>query len=66
MASTFDLVDRALGGGLAERLRAARASGDSIERITADLDADGFVVSRETVRRWCRKAGVPTHRVNAA
>ena len=61
----YDIVDRAIDGGLPARLRAARDRGLSIEEITDDLAADGYAVSRETVRRWCKRAGVPTHRVPA-
>lgn len=66
MASIFEIVDRALEGQLAQRLRDLRADGKSIDQITDIFTADGFDVSRETIRRWCKHAGIPTHRVPAA
>lgn len=62
----FEMVDKRYEGGLEAHLRALRAEGLSIDQIAASLDADGITVTGETVRRWCRRAGVPTHRVPAS
>lgn len=65
MASSFELVNRALEGGLADRLRALRADGKSMDQISQTFKADGYEVSLETVRRWCQRLGIPTHQVPA-
>lgn len=62
----FEVVDRQYAGGLAEFLKRQRGEGKSIDEISAQLAADGYEVSSETVRRWCHRAGIPTHRVPAA
>ena len=53
--SSFPLADKALGGQLKKRLRAARKRGDSFETIARDLHNDGIALSGETVRRWCNE-----------
>lgn len=50
--ASFDLVDTALDGGLAERLKAMREEGLTLDAISRRFDDEGFKVSRETVRRW--------------
>lgn len=65
MASSYEMVDNALQGALAERLRVMRADGLSIDQMAEAFGSDGYSVSRETIRRWCDRAGVPTHRVPA-
>ena len=54
----FPLADKALGGTLARRLRKERDSGSSFAEIARELEADGIVVSSETVRKWCRDLGM--------
>lgn len=66
VASIFEIVDRALDGGLADRLRELRADGKSIDQITEIFAADGYHVSRETIRRWMKHGDIPTHRVPAS
>lgn len=65
MATSFEMANRAHNGGLTSRLGAMRSEGLSIEEMTERFVDDGYQVSRETVRRWCREAGIPTHRVPA-
>lgn len=65
MASLFEIVNRAHDGKLVDRLRLMRDEGLSIDAITEAFCEDGYVVSTETVRRWCREGGIPTHRVPA-
>ena len=65
MASLFEIVDRAHEGKLDDRLRALRAEGLSIEEMTDAFAEDGYTVSRETIRRWCQRIGLPTNRVPA-
>lgn len=66
MATSFELVNRAMEGGLAQRLRDLHAEGKSLKEITESFNEDGFDVGLETVRRWCHRIGLPTHRVPAA
>lgn len=66
MASNFELVDRLMEGGLTDRLRSMREQGLSLDDMAKAFTADGYEVSLETVRRWCKKAGIPTHRVPAS
>jgi hypothetical protein len=49
---SFDLIDVAIEGGLARQLRAWQGEGLSHEVMARRLSEQGFVVSRETVRRW--------------
>ncbi len=50
---TFELHDRAIGGGLAARLRAERAEGLPWNEIAYRLRRDNDLkVSVETLRRW--------------
>lgn len=65
VATSFDLVNRAMEGRLPDRLRAMRAEGKSMDQISQAFKADGYEVSLETVRRWCQKLGIPTHQVPA-
>lgn len=65
MARSFDLVNRAMEGGLESRLRALRAEGNSVEQIAQTFKADGYEVSRMTVVRWCQRLGIPTNQVPA-
>lgn len=65
MASMFEIVNRAHDGQLVERLRELREQGNSIDQMTEIFSADGYPVSRETIRRWCVQGGIPTHRVPA-
>lgn len=62
----FEVVNQRYEGGLAAHLRQLRADGFSIDEIVAAFEFDGIKVSAETVRRWCHKAGIPTHRVPAS
>ena len=65
MASSYQLVNKALNGGLPAELGRMRAEGLTLEQMADDFAARGFDVSLETVRRWCHQAGVPTNRVPA-
>ena len=56
----FELVNVSMGGKLAERLEALRDGGNSMVAIAEQLTADGYPVSRETVRRWLVRLGLPT------
>lgn len=64
MASTpsgsFALIDRLMGGKLAERLEGWRTADPrvSYDDIARTLQAEDYDVSRETVGRWCRKLGL--------
>lgn len=50
---TFDLHDRAIGGGLADWLRAQRAEGVAWNEIAYRLRTEhDLKVSVETLRRW--------------
>lgn len=50
---TFDLHDRAMGGGLAELLRSQRAAGITWTEIAFQLRTQhNLKVSVETLRRW--------------
>lgn len=55
MADSYELVDGALEGGLESRLRELRESGKSLDAIAAHFTAQGFGISRETVRRWFKR-----------
>lgn len=66
MASSFDLVNRAIEGKLPDRLKEMRADGLSLQQMADRFNADGFGTSLETVRRWCQRIGLPTNRVPAA
>lgn len=59
MADAYDLVNGALSGGLDDRLKELRAEGMSIEAIATQFAADGYPVSRETIRRWLKRVGLP-------
>lgn len=50
---TFELHDRAMGGGLADLLRAQRAQGTTWTEIAFRLRTEhNLKVSVETLRRW--------------
>lgn len=52
-AGTFELHDRVIGGGLADRLRTQRAQGLAWNEIAYRLRRDhDLKVSVETLRRW--------------
>lgn len=52
-AGTFELHNRVIGGGLADRLRAERAEGLPWNEIAYRLRRDhDLKVSVETLRRW--------------
>lgn len=53
--STFDLHDKALGGGLRKRIQKARNEGKSYLDIAYELRDDGIEVSPSTLHRWCRE-----------
>lgn len=59
MAKTYELVDKALQGTLETRIRRMREDGWSMQRIAEALTAEGFSISRETVRRWLKALGMP-------
>ena len=56
----FELVNVSMDGKLAERLESMRDAGGSMVAIAEQLTADGYPVSRETVRRWLVRCGLPT------
>ena len=56
--SSYDWVDDALMGNLHNRLRSYRDQGLSNPQIAEKFNEDGFVVSREMVRRWMKRAGI--------
>jgi hypothetical protein len=64
--SSFETVDKMLNGGLVEKLRSLRAEGMTLDQMVRALAGAGIPTSRETLRRWCREARIPTHRVAAA
>jgi len=66
MASTYEMVNRAMEGGLPTRLKAMREQGLSLQGMADQFAQEGYEVSFETVRRWCAKAEIPTHRVPAS
>lgn len=66
MASSYDMVNGALAGGLSDELIRMRAEGLTLDQMSESFRSRGFDISLETVRRWCQRAGVPTHRVPAA
>lgn len=53
--STFDLVDAAKGGTLAQELAELRADGLTYDELAARFAAEGYRVSRETIRRWVNR-----------
>lgn len=59
MASNFDLADRVLDGKLAEHLREQRDAGATLDEMAQHFAAMGVKVSRETLRRWCERLGIP-------
>jgi transposase-like protein len=59
MATAFELVNGALDGHLEARLRELRAQGLSLPAIAEHFTAQGFPVSRETVRRWLKRLDLP-------
>ena len=65
VAGGYEHVDAALMGNLPARLTEWRAQGLSHEEIADRLAADGFRVSGETARRWCKRAGLPGGRARA-
>jgi intein-encoded DNA endonuclease-like protein len=65
VASSYKIANGALKGELPARLRAMRTDGKSLDQMVEAISELGFDVSRETVRRWCDEAGVPTNRVPA-
>lgn len=52
MATSFDLINRAMGGDLPHYLESLRTQGLSQDRVARTLEDAGWLVSRETVRRW--------------
>lgn len=55
--SMYPLVDRLLGGTLADWLSERREAGDSFATITRALEAEhDVVVTTETVRQWCYRS----------
>lgn len=58
--SPFPLYDKAIGGGLEQRLRDWRAGGKSYADISSELFALEIQVDPSTVRRWCQERGIPT------
>lgn len=60
MATSFDLVNRALQGTLEARLRNMRDEGWSMTRIAQTLTSEGYPIGRETVRLWLQKLGMPS------
>lgn len=56
--STFPLQNKAAGGGLEKRIRAARNQGKSYVDIAFELRDAGIEVSPSTVHRWCRELGI--------
>lgn len=64
MATSFQLVDRALQGTLETRIGRMREDGWSMVKIAEVLTAEGFPVSRETVRRWLKDLGLPLRRAS--
>ncbi len=52
--SRMDLVDRLLGGKLAEILSDLRADNVSYDDMARHFEGLGFTVSRETLRRWVK------------
>lgn len=50
--ASFDLINTGMNGELAQRLRAWRDEGLTYDTISRRLDDEGYVVSREMVRRW--------------
>jgi transposase len=59
MATSFELVDRALQGTLEARIRRMRQDKWPMQKIAEVLTAEGFPISRETVRRWLKQIGLP-------
>lgn len=49
------LIDRLHDGQLDARLTRMRSDGLSYREIADALTGDGFDVSHETVRQWCRE-----------
>lgn len=55
--SLRSLIDRLHDGQFNQHLSQMRADGLSYREISARLADDGFHVSHETVRQWCRELG---------
>ncbi len=60
MADEFELVNTGMGGELAERLAVMRTAGASVASIAQTFTGEGYPISRETVRRWLIRVGLPT------
>lgn len=54
----YPLIDRILDGGLRARLDSDRRAGKSYFTVAAELRDEGFTVSPETVRQWCKELGL--------
>lgn len=65
-STIFPLADKALGGTLEARLRAAREKNESFDEIAIGLRADDIRVSGETVRQWCHTLGIEEARAERA
>jgi hypothetical protein len=65
MATGYDMLNRSMGGRLPEQLGEWRVEGLSLKDMAERLSSDGVKVGAETLRRWCQRAGVPTHRIPA-
>lgn len=66
VADTYQLVNRSLRGNLPGRLRQYRDEGKSLDEMAYLLQSEGLHISRETVRKWCHRAGIDTSRKRAS
>lgn len=48
----FDLINTGMNGELAQRLRTWREEGFTYDTISRRLGDEGYVVSRDMIRRW--------------
>jgi hypothetical protein len=60
VADEFQLVNTGMGGRLEERLVQLRDQGESMVAIAAKFTSEGYPISRETIRRWLIRVGLPT------
>lgn len=66
MGDTYQIVNQSLKGNLAGRLRQYRSEGKTFDEMAHLLQLEGLPISRETVRQWCRRAGIDTSRKRAS